>query len=75
MMGKSIEQSLKKLAEIGNALQNKMELDKAMEMYREGLKASKECAEILKFEKGKLEELVDEMKNITQDFTLDEKIY
>ena len=52
MMGKSIEQSLKKLAEIGNALQNKMELDKAMEMYREGLKASKECAEILKSENG-----------------------
>ena len=54
MMGKSIEQSLKKLAEIGNALQNKMELDKAMEMYREGLKASKECAEILNSEKGNL---------------------
>lgn len=74
-MGKSIEQSLKRLGEIGNALQNKMELDKAMEMYREGIKVSKECAEILKFEKGKLEELVDEMKNVTQDFTLDEKIY
>lgn len=52
-----------------------MELDKAMEMYREGIKVSKECAEILKSEKGKLEELVDEMKNVTQDFTLDEKIY
>ena len=75
MMGKSIEQSLKRLAEIGNALQNKMELDKAMEMYREGIKVSKECAEILKSEKGKLEELVDEMKNVIQDFTLDEKIY
>lgn len=74
-MGKSIEQSLKRLAEIGNALQNKMELDKAMEMYREGIKVSKECAEILKSEKGKLEELVDEMKNVIQDFTLDEKIY
>ena len=75
MMGKSIEQSLKRLGEIGNALQNKMELDKAMEMYREGIKVSRECAEILKSEKGKLEELVDEMKNVTQDFTLDEKIY
>ena len=52
-----------------------MELDKALDKYKEGLALTKECSNILKEQKGKLQELVDEMENTLKDFSLEEGIY
>lgn len=71
----NIEESLKKLEKINDELHGQIELDKALEKYKEGVSITKECSAILKEQKGKLQELVDEMENTLKDFSLEEKIY
>ena len=71
----NIEDSLKKLEKINEELRGQMELDKALDKYKEGLALTKECSNILKEQKGKLQELVDEMENTLKDFSLEEGIY
>ena len=71
----NIEDSLKKLEKINEDLRGQMELDKALDKYKEGVALTKECSNILKEQKGKLQELVDEMQNTLKDFTLEDTIY
>ena len=64
----SLEQSLKRLSEIVEAMElGNVPLEDAMALYEEGIQISKECAEKLKSAELKIQKL---SKNIEGRFTL-----
>jgi exodeoxyribonuclease VII small subunit len=66
----SLEHSLKRLEEIVESLEGgEVPLDDAMNLYEEGIRISKECAEKLKFAELKIKKL---SKSIDGQFTLHE---
>jgi len=66
----SLEHSLKRLEEIVDSLERgEVPLDDAVNLYEEGIRISKECAEKLKSTELKIKKL---SKGIEEQFTLNE---
>ncbi len=68
---KKFEESLGELEAIVKKLESDMPLDEAVAAFERGIALSKICVETLKAEKGKLSLLVDDINNISEQFTLD----
>ena len=68
---KKFEDALKELETIVKKLEGDMPLDEAIKAFEKGIELSKICIEDLKAEKGKLELLVDDIKNVTAELNLD----
>jgi len=68
---KKFEEALKELETIVKKLEGDMPLDEAIKAFEKGIELSKICIEDLKAEKGKLELLVDDIKNVTAELNLD----
>ncbi len=68
---KKFEEALAELEAIVKKLEGDIPLDEAMDAFQKGIELSKVCMENLKAEKGKLELLVDDINNLTQEMKLD----
>ncbi len=68
---KKFEESLGELEAIVKKLESDMPLDEAVAAFERGIALSKICVETLKAEKGKLSLLVDDINNISEQFTID----
>lgn len=68
---KKFEEALSELENIVKKLESDMPLDEAVAAFEKGIELSKSCMQSLKAEKGKLEILVDDVNNLTQEFKLD----
>lgn len=68
---KKFEDALSELEGIVKKLESDMPLDEAVKEFERGIELSKTCIETLKAEKGKLGLLVDDINNLTEQFTLD----
>ncbi len=68
---KKFEEALAELESIVKKLEGDIPLDEAMDAFQKGIELSKVCMENLKAEKGKLELLVDDINNLTQEMKLD----
>jgi len=68
---KKFEESLGELEAIVKKLESDTPLDEAVAAFERGIALSKICVETLKAEKGKLSLLVDDINNISEQFTLD----
>ncbi|NLZ25168.1 MAG: exodeoxyribonuclease VII small subunit [Clostridiales bacterium] len=66
----TFEESIIKLEEIVKKLDGDATLEEAIELFQQGIELSKNCMEKLKEQKGKIELLVDEIKNLTEEFNL-----
>ena len=64
----TFEESIIKLEEIVKKLDGDATLEEAIELFQQGIELSKNCMEKLKEQKGKIELLVDEIKNLTEEF-------
>ena len=65
---KSFEKSLARLEEITNLLENEeIELEKALELYEEGINLSRFCLNSLKTAELKITELKKKIENISHD--------
>jgi exodeoxyribonuclease VII small subunit len=65
---KSFEKSLARLEEITNLLENEeIELEKALELYEEGINLSRFCLNSLKTAELKITELKKKIENISYD--------
>lgn len=71
MEKQKFEDSLKELEEVVAKLEGNIPLDEAVSAFQRGITLSKECMESLKEEKGKLQLLMDDIQNLTEDFKLD----
>lgn len=67
----TFEQSLQKLEEIVHTLEGDISIDEAIKLFEDGIELSKKCVEELKAEKGKLSILTNEIKNLTEELSLD----
>lgn len=68
---KKFEEALSELESIVKKLEGDIPLDEAMNAFEKGIELSKICMENLKAEKGKLELLVDDINNLTEEMKLD----
>lgn len=68
---KKFEEALSELEGIVKKLEGDIPLDEAMNAFEKGIELSKICMENLKAEKGKLELLVDDINNLTEEMKLD----
>lgn len=68
---KSFEEDLAELEELVKKLDGDMPLDGAIKAFERGIELTKRCIAELKAEKGKLEILVDDLDNVTREFTLE----
>ncbi len=68
---KKFEDALQELEEIVKQLEGNLPLDEAVKAFEKGIELSKICMQDLKAEKGKLQILVDDINNVTQEFKLD----
>lgn len=68
---KKFEDALQELEEIVKQLESNLPLDEAVKAFEKGIELSKICMQDLKAEKGKLQILVDDINNVTQEFKLD----
>lgn len=68
---KKFEDALQELEEIVKQLEGNLPLDEAVKAFEKGIELSKICMQDLKAEKGKLQLLVDDINNVTQEFKLD----
>ncbi|MCM1306729.1 MAG: exodeoxyribonuclease VII small subunit [Bacteroides sp.] len=68
---KKFEDALGELESIVKKLESDIALDEAVKAFERGIELSKVCIENLKTEKGKLDLLVDDINNITEQFNLD----
>ena len=68
---KKFEEALAELEAIVKKLEGDIPLDEAMDAFQKGIELSKVCMENLKAEKGKLELLVDDINNLTEEMKLD----
>lgn len=68
---KKFEEALNELESIVKKLEGDIPLDEAMNAFEKGIELSKICMENLKAEKGKLELLVDDINNLTEEMKLD----
>lgn len=65
---KSFEKSLARLEEITNLLENEeIEIEKALELYEEGINLSRFCLNSLKTAELKITELKKKIENISYD--------
>lgn len=65
------EKTLSELENINSKLEGDTKLDEAIELFKKGIELSKACIRELKEQKGKISELTDEMKNLTEDLQID----
>ncbi|MCQ2603209.1 MAG: exodeoxyribonuclease VII small subunit [Clostridia bacterium] len=63
---KKFEEALQELEGLVAKLEKDIPLDEATKAFEDGIKLSKICLDDLNAEKGKLEELVDDLNNITE---------
>ena len=68
---KNFEDAISELEGIVKKLESDMPLDEAVGAFERGIELSKVCIETLKTEKGKLNILVDDINNLTEQFSLD----
>ncbi|MFW6195991.1 MAG: exodeoxyribonuclease VII small subunit [Thermoplasmatota archaeon] len=65
----NFEEALSKLEEINNKLErNSVPLEKAIELYSEGMELIKFCKERLDEAEGKIKKITDEKEEIIKDF-------
>lgn len=65
------EKTLSELENINLKLEGDTKLDEAIELFKKGIELSKICIKELKEQKGKISELTDEMKNLTEELQID----
>lgn len=71
---KSFEKSLARLEEITNLLENEeIELEKALELYEEGIDLSRFCLNSLKTAELKITELKKKIENVSKEGDLFEE--
>ena len=65
------EKTLSELENINSKLEGDTKLDEAIELFKKGIELSKACIREKKEKKGKISELTDEMKNLTEELQID----
>lgn len=65
------EKTLSELENINLKLEGDTKLGEAIELFKKGIELSKTCIKELKEQKGKISELTDEMKNLTEELQID----
>lgn len=68
---KSFEDALQQLEQVVAKLDGDISLDDAVKEFEKGVELSKVCMQSLKEEKGKLQLLIDDINNLTQDFKVE----
>ncbi len=68
MENKNFESAMAELEQIVKTLENDVELEKGVELFKKGIDLTNQCMSTLKSEKGKILLLVDELNNLTENF-------